>query len=125
MGEPGYFPVDEPLRVLWVGVENVAPVQVLHRRIMEALENGDIIAFSRRDLEHFTPHLTLARIKNESLRPQDAKALKREIKRTFGDFPEPLEEPWKVDGLQLIRSELQPGGSRYSVLGEFPFMGKP
>lgn len=62
----------------------------------------------------FHPHLTLARLKEA--RRQDRDALTELMRQG-----PPIDVPdWRVSELELIRSELSPGGSVYTTLATYP-----
>jgi RNA 2',3'-cyclic 3'-phosphodiesterase len=55
----GHFPPGKHPRVLWVGVEPSDPLMLLHQALELALMEVDLAP----DERHFSPHLTLARLK--------------------------------------------------------------
>jgi RNA 2',3'-cyclic 3'-phosphodiesterase len=107
----GVFPNMRSPRVLWVGVDNTGrDLARLWASIQRATQ-----PFTEQPAEPgFTGHVTLARI-NRITRPQK-QALKEHCSRLdnteFGT--------WKVDRLELVRSELLPQGARHSVVAELP-----
>lgn len=107
--EPGTFPPRGAARVLWLGVKDKAGrlSQLQHRLEHECAAVG----FSR-EPRAFKPHLTVARLRT----PQDAHTLSEAHRHTsFGPFN------FEVAELLVIRSELGPGGSRYTPLSRHAF----
>jgi len=106
----GVFPDLRYPRVAWAWVHDETDrLAELQRQVITATNE-----FTReRAEEKFTGHITLARIK-QIKRPQAeliASFLQRAVNRRFGE--------WTADHLELIRSELSPGGSRYTCLAKF------
>ena len=104
----GFFPNARAPRVLWCGVE--AP------GLAELAADTDT-ATARLGVEPekraFSPHLTLARIK-ERMQTGPLEAAIARLKSTeFGSFT--------ATGFFLYHSRLQRGGSVYTKLAEFPF----
>ncbi len=104
-GGAGVFPSLRKPRVLWVGLQGDAMVQLhrLQQEIEQALA-AEGFAPEKRD---FSPHLTIGRVKMpRNLQP----LLERFLKYSFPerDFP--------VHQVLVMRSELHPDGARYSVL---------
>lgn len=100
----GVFPPKGTPRVLWIGVED--QTQTVHR-LYEALERECAAEGFARDARAFHPHLTVARIR----RPHGARQLGEVHKES--DFPA---AQFEVNDLCVIRSELSPDGSRYTVI---------
>ena len=102
--EAGTFPPRGAARVLWLGVRDGSGwLASLQRRLEE--ECG--AAGFPREPRAFKPHLTLARLRA----PKDAHALSEAHRRsTFGPHA------FTVSELVVMRSELGPGGSRYTPL---------
>lgn len=100
----GAFPPRGAARVLWLGVKDESGrLSSLHR----SLEDECALAGFGREPRAFEPHLTLARIRA----PHGARELGNAHREaTF----EPL--TFNVSELVLMRSELGPGGSRYTVV---------
>ena len=102
--ETGAFPKHGKARVLWVGVKDDSEgLRELHRRLEDACDRE---GFAKED-RAFHPHLTLARLRN----PQSAQELVTAHKQL--SF-EPM--PVTVHELLVLRSELSPKGSKYSVI---------
>ena len=109
----GAFPNFRRPRVVWVGMTGEHALQALARDIDRALTPLGIPAETRA----FQAHLTLGRVKSE-LAPTDAAAVAavaetRRAPRTF-----------TVEAVDLMRSELGPGGSRYSVVAAVPLTAR-
>ncbi|HLI85861.1 MAG TPA: RNA 2',3'-cyclic phosphodiesterase [Bryobacteraceae bacterium] len=108
----GFFPNARSPRVFWCGVD--APGL---GALAAATEDATASLGVARENRAFSPHLTLARIKERiNLKPLDqAIARLREANSSlhFGSFP--------VDRFYLYQSKLDPAGSVYTKLAEFPF----
>ena len=99
----GVFPHAQRPNVVWAGLEGAQTLVALAADLETGLERH---GFAREN-RPFVPHLTLARVKAkppESLRD----LLSRHAKTQFGTAT--------IDRVELIRSELGPEGSRYTVL---------
>lgn len=109
--EPGTFPSRGAVRVLWLDVKDEAGrLTQLQRRLEEECA---AVGFPR-EPRAFKPHLTVARLRT----PKDAHALAEAHRHTsFGPFN------FEVTELLVIRSELGPGGSRYTPLSHHAFGG--
>jgi RNA 2',3'-cyclic 3'-phosphodiesterase len=104
----GFFPNANNPRVFWCGVEAPPELGALAAATEGALER---LGMARED-RPFSPHLTLARIKERiPMQPlRDAIAALPSL--DFGEFT--------ADRFFLYRSQLRPGGSVYTKLAEFP-----
>jgi 2'-5' RNA ligase len=104
IAESGTFPPRGAARVLWLGVKDESGhLSQLRRR----LERECQAAGFPREPRAFNPHLTLARLRT----PKDAYAISEAHRRMpFGPHR------FQVSELLVIRSELGPGGSRYTPL---------
>ena len=110
----GVFPNFKNHRTLWIGLKNPHNnLKVVQENIDEKMEQ---LGFPKEE-KKFNPHITLARIKQ----------LKGEISKNFKDLKHEVEsalpveeEPFQVDSIRLIQSELTPKGSIFKLLGEFP-----
>jgi 2'-5' RNA ligase len=109
VGGLGFFPNAQAPRVFWAGVHAAPGLAELARDTERALERLGVPSERR----SFSPHLTLARIKT----PVPLDALRQAIAGTqpaeFGAFT--------ADRFFLYQSTLQPSGSVYTRLAEFPF----
>lgn len=102
--EPGAFPPHGQPRVLWLGIVDASGRLAFMHNALEA--ECAALNFPR-ESRPFKPHLTLARIRS----PQGA----RELATAHRAIPfEP--QRFKVSELIVMRSELSPGGSRYTPL---------
>jgi 2'-5' RNA ligase len=107
----GAFPPRGSPRVLWLGINDSSGGLV---RLQSQLEDECEAEGFAREERPFHPHLTLARIRA----PQGARELAR-LHRETGfvaiEFP--------VTELVVMRSELGPGGSRYTEVSRHEFGG--
>lgn len=102
--EAGTFPPRGAARVLWLGLRDDSGGLA---RLQQRLETECEAAGFPREPRAFKPHLTLARLRQ----PEGAYELSEAHRRlTFGPHP------FKVSELLVMRSELGPGGSRYTPL---------
>lgn len=102
----GVFPNSRMPRVLWLGVkENSGQLAELYRRLEDTCASEGFAKEQR----SFHPHLTLARVRN----PQNAQELA--VAHQQLSF-EPVEV--KIAELLVLRSELSPKGSKYSVISQ-------
>lgn len=110
----GCFPGPERPRVIWVGVGGaVADLGRLQRSLDDALAGLGFPAEARR----FTPHLTLARIRDGA----DPGEL-RDLTLKLGALAvTPVR--FRAEELALIRSELGPAGAAYTLLSAVRLRG--
>ncbi|HVF66320.1 MAG TPA: RNA 2',3'-cyclic phosphodiesterase [Pyrinomonadaceae bacterium] len=101
---PGTFPPHGQPRVLWLAIVDASGRLALMQR---ALESECAAAGFPRESRDFKPHLTLARVRS----PQGA----RELAAAHRETPF-APQRFKVSELVVMRSELGPGGSRYTPL---------
>ncbi|MDT7808806.1 MAG: 2,3-cyclic 3-phosphodiesterase [Acidobacteriota bacterium] len=108
----GVFPPRGAARVLWLGVhDDSGQLALLQRR----LEDECAALGFEREPKSFKPHLTLARLRT----PHDASALSEAHRQTpFGPHA------FDVSEFVMMRSELGPGGSRYTPLSRHSFLSK-
>ncbi|MBV8858812.1 MAG: RNA 2',3'-cyclic phosphodiesterase [Acidobacteria bacterium] len=112
--EAGTFPPRGAARVLWLGVrDDSGQLSRLQQRLEEVCSAAGFV----RESKPFKPHLTLARLR--SLQASDLPAfLSDEHRRaSFGPFQ------FEVTQIVVMRSELGPGGSRYTPLSRHTFGG--
>jgi 2'-5' RNA ligase len=105
----GAFPNFRRARVVWLGIMPEARLELLHHDLEVACER---LGFEV-DGRPFRPHLTLARVKHGLGEPA-ARALSRAAKTV--DF----RTEFVVRSIDLMRSELSPHGSTYTVLHAAP-----
>lgn len=111
VGGPGSFPPKGQPRVLWLGVADASgALSRLHSRLEEECAR---VGFAR-EARAFNPHLTLARLRSRE-GAERLGTLHRE-----GAF-EP--QAFTVSEVVVMRSELGPGGSRYTPLSRFSLEG--
>jgi RNA 2',3'-cyclic 3'-phosphodiesterase len=105
----GWFPNDRSPRVLWAGVHAGDELRALVHETQEALAKRGIA----RDDREFSPHLTLARIKN----PVPLQGLRRSVAElqpaALGSF--------RASHFALFRSEPGSNASIYRKLREYKF----
>ena len=103
----GAFPNAHAPRVVWVGIQDNPVILGLQAAVQKVCEG---FGFPKED-RSFHPHITLGRMKE----PHNLGRLTEAIKTiTF----EPIETP--CSELLLMKSELHPSGSRYTILKSFP-----
>ncbi len=108
----GTFPPGRPARVAWVGLRGGDELSALQRRVATAAAQA---VGAEPDVRPFHPHVTLARPR----RPWT-----RHAAETFAAaFDDPVGAPFAVRAGVLYKSDLGPGGSRYTALETFPFAG--
>ncbi len=109
----GAFPNPSSARVVWIGFEQSEPLSLLQARVEKALED---LEFPPED-RPFRPHLTLARLKSkENLKALQTYLREAEPLVTAGTVP--------VDEVVLFKSDLRPGGARYTRLRAARLQGK-
>jgi 2'-5' RNA ligase len=108
--EVGAFPNLRQPRVLWLGIRGEIDKLVAWQ---QRIDNGLVPLGFAKETRPFTPHLTLARLR-EGVSPGD--------RRDFGELviKTPVEVNFKVNvnSLNLMKSQLLPGGAVYSRLAE-------
>ena len=106
----GAFPNMRQPRVLWVGIKGeLDKLTAWQKRI----DDGLVPLGFAKETRPFTPHLTLARLR-ENCSPGDRRDLGEVVMKT------PVEVDYKVavNSLSLMKSQLSPGGAVYSRLAE-------
>jgi 2'-5' RNA ligase len=108
-GTLGCFPSRSAPRVVWVGIEDLSGALArLHEDLDRALEG---VGFEREE-RLFRPHVTLGRVKGM----RNLHNLIRSLESLTFDS-----EPTTLSALRLVKSNLQPSGSVYTTMQEFPF----
>jgi len=105
----GAFPNFRRARVVWVGMTGETALRAIARDIDLMVAGLGVAGESR----EFRAHLTLGRVKGEMSSP-DATALAAAAQAR------PPARGFAIRTIDLMRSELGPGGSRYSVLAAVP-----
>jgi 2'-5' RNA ligase len=103
LGGLGAFPSAKKARVIWAGIED------RHGELAALAHSVDRVLADEFPPEErpFAAHLTLARLKEQAVLPQELLAL------------EVTSRPFRVGMLRLYRSHLQRPVARYEVLREF------
>ncbi len=105
----GAFGSSRQPRVLWMGVdEPTGKLARLHRNLNRELEQRGFTI----DARPFSPHLTLARIK-EALQPFELQTLQRFLADAQLNAPSPY---YHVHHLNVMKSELSRAGAKYTCL---------
>lgn len=100
----GCFPDIFNARVLWIGVKDGdESFKKLYEKIISILPEK-----FKKDDKNFSPHLTLARLKEKPLK-SFINLIDRE--KSFGTF--------RVSSIQLYESKLERSGAKYSILDSF------
>ena len=104
----GFFPNPHAPRVFWCGIEapGLAELAAETDRATAALGVAT-------ETRAFSPHLTLARIKDR-IDPQP-------LREAIAGLPELEFGGFSATAFHLYQSQLRPGGSVYTKLVEFPF----
>jgi 2'-5' RNA ligase len=92
-------------RVLWVGIQRGERELT---KLAESVHRACRGFGAKEETRSFNPHVTLGRFR---VRGRGVDAALRKI-------PAPEFQPWRVDHIELIRSELSTRGSHYTTLGE-------
>ncbi len=106
----GHFPPGRHPRVLWVGMVESEPLLKLHRGVELALIGADIPPDERR----FSPHITVARLKDTP--PAKVFALE-ELHRSFASVP------FQVTEFYLYSSILTRDGAIHKREATYPLVG--
>jgi 2'-5' RNA ligase len=109
----GGFPTPARARVLWVGLSGDEEGMSALRNLQTTIEEGVVEIGCTREDRPFTPHLTLARIKDGRASGPVRRLLMNASDRKVGEF--------QAGSVSLIKSEPRPTGSVYTSLVEVPF----
>jgi 2'-5' RNA ligase len=113
--EVGAFPNMRQPRVLWVGIKGeLDKLTGWQKRI----DDGLVPLGFAKETRPFTPHLTLARVR-DGCSPGDRRSLGELVMKTPVEFNHAL----AVNSLNLMKSQLLPGGAVYSRLAEVKLKG--
>ena len=108
----GVFPTARAPRVLWIGLHGGPEELAVLRRLQAEVEEGAAALGFQKEARPFTPHLTLARVRDRSAPGLD-RLLEANRDRAVGTLT--------AASIGLIRSELRPAGPIYTTLVEVPF----
>jgi RNA 2',3'-cyclic 3'-phosphodiesterase len=111
VGTLGVFPNLRQPRVIWVGLEGSPALSALQRGVEAFTERLGYQPEGRA----FSPHLTVGRVQDH-VHAEDLNALRT----AFEKNQVPPLGCVGVDGLDLMKSDLQPGGSVYTTLFSAP-----
>ena len=112
LGNVGAYPNSRNPRVLWVGLDgDVVSLQEAHSRIENALVDINIKPDSRK----FSPHLTVARLRNRTSPSERRRAAEVLLTSEYQ-----AGHPIPVERFSLIRSILRPEGPQYTTLADIP-----
>ena len=106
----GFFPNERHPRVCWAGVEGSPNLGELAAQVDMRLEKFGV----ERETKAFRPHLTLARFKSDDGLTRLLEEIRKIEHAEFGAM--------LAREFYLFRSELRPGGARYTKLAAFPFV---
>ena len=114
LSELGCFPNNRRPRVLWAGVKgDLSTLQNLHLAVDNVVEKVGL----PRERRGFSPHLTLGRVRrNISEREVD------QIGKIIGLTSLPNTPSWTNQTVNLMRTELDPEGSRHYLVDSFPML---
>lgn len=108
--EVGAFPNLKRPRVLWVGIKGEVDKLVSWQ---QRLDNGLVPLGFAKEARPFTPHLTLARLR-DNCSPVDS----LHLGETVANAQVKVNYKFTVTSLNLMRSQLLPTGAVYSRLAE-------
>lgn len=107
----GVFPGENNIRVVWIGAEGAEPLSEIARRLNSHLKKVGFPAEERA----FTPHITVARVKDSRRSHQILGVIDAHRDTEFGVV--------KVDGIHLKRSFLTNEGPVYTTIGVAKLVG--
>jgi len=108
----GHFPPRGNPKVLWVGVAGCDPLITLRRRVERAVAAVGLPPEGRR----YSPHLTLARLKNTP---------PRRVAVFLADHAGFSSPPFEVTAFHLYSSQLTPGGAHHRIEQTFLLTDSP
>ena len=105
----GVFPNTRRPRVLWAGL--TGELEALSE-LQSAVDDMVGRLGLPKELRPFSPHLTLGRVRRETPESQ-----LRKIGEIMADAAPPSAVPWTANTVNLMRTELDPAGSRHYLVG--------
>jgi 2'-5' RNA ligase len=109
----GGFPNSHSPRVIWLGVYGEDTEMDSLKRLQADIEEGAAALGFFKESRGFTPHLTLARVRDR--RPA------RALEALLPEHRDRAVGAWTAGSVALIQSELHRDGARYTTLVEVPF----
>lgn len=106
VGEPGVFPNVNRVNVVWVGLRG--EVDKL-KQLQQSIDSSLVTLGFQRESRTFTPHLTLARVRDRAA-PEERRNLGQLVASTGFETNCGLE----INSVQLMRSQLTREGAIYS-----------
>jgi 2'-5' RNA ligase len=113
--EVGAFPNMRRPRVVWVGIKGKLDILIGWQ---QRLDNGLVPLGFAKEARPFTPHLTLARVR-DNCSPADRTRLGEMVASAHVE----VDYKFTVTSLNLMRSQLMPTGAVYSRLAEVKLVG--
>ncbi len=117
----GIFGSPRQPHVIWMGVEDQpspyvqgSPLQLAHHILNRELERRQFEV----DKRPYSPHLTLARVK-QLLSPAEQQALQRLLQSRRAAAPAQF---YPAEHLAVMKSELSRGGAKYTCLQQYDFL---
>ena len=105
----GVFPNPRRPRVLWAGLDgDLATLSALQIAVDQAVETLGL----PKDDRPFSPHLTLGRVRRDTNEEQS-----RKIGYLMTNTRLQAPPSWTVETVDLMRTELDPTGSRHYLVG--------
>ena len=100
----GVFPNQNYIKVIWIGIKQGDPIELIERKIDEQLSK---IGF-KKEKRGFSPHLTIARVKSAKGKDEILRVIEKYRDVQFVDI--------RVDSIKLKKSDLTPKGPIYTTL---------
>ncbi len=116
LGGMGAFPNVNRPRVVWVGLEG----DITGLRAIESAIGEQLRPLGYKPDKPFQPHITLGRIR-ETARPDELRAISQALAQ-YVSAPESA--GFAINGISLMQSHLQAGGSVYTQLAFVPIGAK-
>jgi len=111
----GVFPNPRRPRVLWAGLDG--DIEILSQ-LQLAVDDAVGKLGLPKEQRAFSPHLTLGRVRRDV-----ADGQLRKIGEAISTAAPPEEIGWPADTVNLMRTELDPAGSRHYLVGSAPLGG--
>ena len=102
----GVFPNQNYIKVIWIGIKEAQPIEIIAKNIDEALSN---LGF-KKERRGFSPHLTIGRVKTAKNKQLIIKTIEN-----YADLEFSIEE---VKSIKLMKSDLTPKGPIYTAVRE-------